>query len=186
MKHILLFFAALFFCCLSSHAQGDIYQGEKGVVSFHSEAPLELISAESHSLRGVINPATKSFAFSVNISTFQGFNSDIQRTHFLENYMEQKRYPQATFSGKIIEDIPFDTPGTYVVRAKGELEIHGIKKERIIKGTLILKKDGAHMQTSFTVPVMDHGISIPKIVKQKIAEQISVEVDIEFDQRPKS
>ncbi len=186
MKHILLLCSVLFFSFLQAHAQDDIYQGEKGVVNFHSEAPLELISAESRSLRGLINPATKSFAFSVNINTFQGFNSDIQRTHFLENYMEHKKYPKAIFIGKIIEDIPFNTPGTYVVRAKGELEIHGIKKERIIKGTLILKKDGAHMQTSFTVPVMDHGISIPKIVKQKIAEQISVMVDIEFDQRIKS
>ena len=185
MKQILLLCAVLLSCILKTHAQ-ELYSGERGVVSFHSEAPLELISAESKSLRGLINPATKSFAFTVNISTFYGFNSDIQRTHFLENYMEHKKYPQATFSGKIIEDIPFHTPGTYTVRAKGELDIHGIKKERIIKGTLTIKQAGAHMETSFTVPVMDHGISIPKIVKQKIAEQISVDIHIEFDQRSKS
>ncbi len=186
MKQILLLYIGILFFTIPGQSQDELYTGDSGIISFHSEAPLELISAESRALRGIINPETKSFAFSVNINTFQGFNSDIQRTHFLENYMEHKRYPQATFTGKIIEDIPFDTPGTYIVRAKGELEIHGIKKERIIKGTITINNDGAHMETSFTVPVMDHGISIPKIVKQKIAEQISVNIDIEFDQRSKS
>ena len=72
------------------------------------------------------------------------------------------------------------------MRAKGELDIHGIRKERIIKGTLIIKNNAAQIQTSFLVPVADHGIAIPKIVKQKIAEQITVAVDIEFAQGPKS
>ncbi|MDQ3015297.1 MAG: YceI family protein [Bacteroidota bacterium] len=167
-------------------AQEDIYISERGAAGFKSEAPLELISAESKFLRGAINPTSKSFAFTISVNSFQGFNSDIQRTHFLENYMEQKKYPEATFSGKIIEDIPFDTPGIYTVRAKGDLEIHGIKKERIIKGTLTIKEHSAHIQTTFSVPVADHGIAIPKIVNQKIAEQISVHVDIEFAQRSKS
>ena len=155
---------------------------EKGTVSISSEAPLEIIKAQSHSLRGVINPTTKAFAFTVNINSFQGFNSDIQRTHFLENYMEQKKYPQATFSGKLIEEIPFNAPGSYPVRAKGELEVHGVRKERIIRGTLVITNGGAFITATFTVPVADHGIAIPKIVKQKIAEEINVSINIEFAQ----
>lgn len=167
-------------------AQGDMYSSERGKVSFISEAPLETIKAESDALRGVIRPASKSFAFSINISTFEGFNSDIQRVHFMENYMEQKKYPTAHFSGKLIEDIPFDVPGTYTVRAKGEFDIHGIKKERIIKGTLTITKDAAQISTTFSVPLADHGIEIPRIVKQKIAEQITVNIDIAFVQGSKS
>jgi hypothetical protein len=161
-------------------AQDQMLVSEHGVASFTSEAPLEIIKAESKGLRGVISPKAKSFAFTVNIESFQGFNSDIQRTHFLENYMEQKRYPTATFVGKIIEDVPFDTPGTYSVRAKGDLEIHGVRKERIIKGTLVIEPGKAHITTNFSVPTADHGIAIPRIVRQKIAEQISVSIDIHF------
>ena len=169
-----------------SHAQEDMYMSEHGSLELKSEAPLEIIECESKSLRGIINPTTKSFAFSVSINSFQGFNSDIQRTHFMENYMEQKKFPQATFTGKIIEDIPFDVPGTYTVRAKGELDIHGIKKERIIKGIITIKNNSAHIQANFSVPVADHGIAIPKIVRQKIADEIAVLVDIEFVQGSKS
>ena len=164
----------------------EVYIGDRGTINLKSEAPLEIIQCESKFLRGVIDPENKSFAFSVSISSFRGFNSDIQRTHFLENYIEQRKYPQATFIGKLIEDIPFNVPGTYSIRAKGELDVHGVRKERIIKGTLIVKNDGAQIQTSFSVPVSDHGIAIPKIVKQKIAEQITVAVDIEFAPGPKS
>ena len=180
MKQVILLSHFLLFITCVCNAQDEHYISERGYASFKSDAPLEIIQAESKSLRGVINPVTKSFAFTININSFQGFNSDIQRTHFLENYMEQKQFPQATFTGKIIEDISFMTPGTYSVRAKGELNIHGIKKERIIRGTLIVKDGAAQLTTSFTVPVADHGIAIPKIVKQKIAEQIAVNIDIDF------
>ncbi len=163
-----------------SQAQQGLLIGEHGKANIKSEAPLELIKAESNTLRGAIDPASKSFAFTIRINSFEGFNSEIQQTHFLENYLEQKKYPQATFKGKFIEDIPFDTPGTYSVRAKGILEIHGIAKERIIRGTLILSEGSARIQTHFLVPVSDHGIIIPKIVMQKIAEEIDVDIDIEF------
>src|SRR5688572_14789128 len=176
------FFLFCFYFTLAawSHAQQGLLIGEQGKASIKSEAPLELIKAESKTLRGAIDPATKSFAFTIRINSFEGFNSEIQQTHFLENYMEHKKYPQATFKGKFIEDIPFDTPGTYSVRAKGNLEIHGVTKERIIRGTLILTENSARVQAHFLVPVADHGIIIPKIVMQKIAEEIDVDIDIEF------
>jgi polyisoprenoid-binding protein YceI len=120
----------------------------------------------------------------MNINSFEGFNSEMQQTHFLENYLEQKKFPKATFTGRLIEDISFDTPGTYMVRAKGNLDIHGISKERIIKGTLVVHQSGGSLNTVFSVPVLDHGISIPRIVRQKIADQIQVSVDIEFAVSP--
>ncbi len=186
MKKIALFFSFIVVyagVCLSQEGR---YISHHGEASFKSEAPLEIIQAESKSLRGVIDPVTKDFAFTLKINSFQGFNSEIQRVHFLENYMEQKTFPVATFTGKLIEDVPFDTPGTYSVRAKGELEIHGVWKERIIRGTITLMPGAAQLTANFLVPLADHGITIPKIVKQKIAEQIAVTINIEFVQGSKS
>ena len=170
----------IFLSVVQGLAQRDIYSSQKGKVSFKSDAPLEIIKAESQALVGVIDPVKKEFSFSLKIVTFHGFNSDIQRVHFLEDYMEDKIYPTASFKGKLIEDVPFDTPGTYEVRAKGDLEIHGIKKERIIKGTITITPGGANLISKFSVPLTDHGITIPKIVKQKIAEQIAVTINIDF------
>lgn len=164
---------------LTNH-DGITWQSEKGTANIKSEAPLEIIKAESHEVRGVIDPVSKSFSFSIQMNSFEGFNSEIQQSHFLENYIEVEKYPKATFKGKLIEDIPFALPGSYSVRAKGNLEIHGVVKERIIRGTLIIRKESARVQSTFYVPLADHGITIPKIVMQKIAEEISVDIDIEF------
>lgn len=185
MRKTIILFSCMLLVGLCS-AQDDMLLSEHGTALFISEAPLEIIQAESGSLRGVINPGTRSFAFTLKINSFDGFNSDIQRTHFLENYMEQRNFPQATFTGKIIEDISFDVPGVYTVRAKGLLNIHGINKERIIKGTLTIKPGSAHITSDFSVPLSDHGIAIPKIVRQKISEEIAVTIDINFAQGSKS
>jgi len=175
------FIAGILFSFYTHIFSQNYWISEHGLVFFESEAPLENIKAQSNKMRGIIRPATKEFACTVDINTFEGFNSEVQQTHFLENYLEWKKYPQATFTGKFIEDIPFDTPGTYSVRAKGDLSVHGASKERIIRGTLVVKKNGMHIESEFSIPVSDHGITIPKIVQQKISDDIQVKVNMDFN-----
>ena len=154
---------------------------ENGKITFKSDAPLEVIQAKSNKLRGVIDTAKQSFAWTVEIKTFEGFNSPLQREHFNENYMESKKYPKASFVGKIIEHIDFQKNGTYTVRAKGKLNIHGVEQERIIKSQLEVKDNKIRVQASFSVPLAEHNITVPKIVYQKIAEEIVVTVDAELN-----
>lgn len=157
-----------------------VFKCENGKVVFKSDAPLEVISAKSAKLRGVIDTAKQTFAWTVEIKTFEGFNSPLQREHFNENYMETKKYPKASFSGKIIEDVDFQKNGTYSVRAKGKLSIHGVEQERIIKSQLEVNGNKLRVQSNFKVPLADHNITIPKVVYQKIAEEIAVTVDAEL------
>lgn len=155
----------------------EIYRCDNGSVHFRSDAPLELIEARSGRLRGVIDPAKQSFAWSVDIKSFEGFNSPLQREHFNENYMESRKFPKATFQGKIIEKIDFQKNGVYTVRAKGKLTIHGVEQERIIKSRLEVRDQKVFVKSAFTVPLADHDIAIPRVVHQKIAEEIAVTVD---------
>ena len=144
-------------------------------MSFTSNAELELITASSDKVQGLIDAQTNEFAFSVDVSSFEGFNSRLQREHFNEKYMESDRFPKARFIGKIIEPIDFSSNRTYQVRAKGELEIHGQKQTRIIKSTITIENGVISIETRFFVPLADHNISIPAIVSQKIATEIEVE-----------
>lgn len=161
-------------------ADDGVFTCENGKVGFKSNAPLEVIQAKSNKLRGAIDTAKQTFAWTVEIKTFEGFNSPLQREHFNENYMESKKYPKASFSGKIIESVDFQKEGTYSVRAKGKLNIHGVEQERIIKSRLEIKGKMIRVQAEFTVPLTDHNITIPKVVYQKIAEEIAVTVDAEL------
>ena len=163
------------FCSISAQLQAQKkFTIQKGKVSFASNAELELIEASSEKVQGVIDPSTNQFAFSIPIQSFQGFNSELQRVHFNEKYMESELYPKATFVGKIIEQVDFSSDGLYDVRAKGDLEIHGQKQNRIIRGKVTIINGVVSLESTFKVPLTDHNISIPKIVNQKIATEIEV------------
>jgi hypothetical protein len=152
------------------------FTSANGQIKFASRAQLELIQANSPNLQGILDPATNKFAFLVNIQSFQGFNSELQRKHFNENYMESEKFTEARFSGKIIEQIDYSQDNTVEVRAKGELDIHGQKQTRIIKGKITIKGNQVIIEAHFTVPLSDHNITIPKIVTQKIATEIEVDI----------
>ena len=166
----------LIFCSIQLQAQKK-YGAANGKVNFVSNAELELIKASSNKLKGVIDPATNQFAFTIPVQSFLGFNSDLQREHFNEKYMESEKYPQMTFTGKIIEQVDFTTNGIYVIRAKGDLEIHGQKQTRIIRSTITIENGVVNIESDFKVPLADHNIAIPRIVNQKIATEIEVHIE---------
>lgn len=173
---ILLTAGLLFYGTTSIFGQESVYVTGNAQIHFESDAPLELISAESDALQGAVDIGNKTFAFTISNSSFKGFNSALQQEHFYENYIETQKYPRSTFQGKIIEDIDPLSSETQEIRAKGILDIHGMKQERIIRSTVLLSGDTMFLQSSFTVPLKDHNIKIPRIVDQKIAEIIEVTV----------
>ena len=161
-------------------AQSVLYIANSSKVSFTSDAPLEMIKATSTSMVGAVKSADRSFAFSVQVKSFEGFNSSLQRTHFNENYLESDKYPKITFEGKIIEDINLGKDGTYNIRGKGKFTIHGVTQERIIPCKLKVENGKLTISSNFTVFLVDHNIKIPAVVNQKIAEEISTTINVEL------
>lgn len=148
----------------------------KGVVDFVSEAPLEIIRAESSKLSGIIDITNQSFAFSVDVASFEGFNAALQKEHFHENYMESKKFPKLTYVGILLDKIDFTRDGVYECRSKGKFIIHGVEKERILKNIITIKNGVVGITTKFNIALVDHKINIPKIVYKKIAEEINISV----------
>ena len=177
----LAFFVAQAFSFLTKPNTGIIYRCSNGNVSFLSDAPLEDITATSNDLKGALDTEGRTFLFSVDVNTFQGFNSGLQEEHFNENYLETSRYPKVTFQGKIVEDIDLTREGTYEVRAKGMLEIHGIRQERIIKGTITVHNERLTVDATFAVLLEDHDIKIPRVVYQKISPEIVITLHAEME-----
>jgi hypothetical protein len=155
-----------------------LYRSNKGEVTFVSEAPLELIKAKSVKLKGLVNPKQNTFAFTVPILSFDGFNSTLQKEHFHENYMETSRYPNAIFKGKIIEGIDFASPGKHNIRAKGIFSMHGVEREKIIRCSVEIDEKDVVVHSEFELLIEDYNIKIPKIVNQKIASVIKVSIDV--------
>ncbi len=161
----------------------NLYYTTNGKVNFQSEAPLEIIKATSNKLAGILNITDKEFSFAVPMKSFEGFNSPLQKIHFNENYIESDKFPDATFKGKIIEDIDFKTPGAYKVRAKGKFSIHGKENPMTIRCDLDITKSEIQVSSLFNVLLKDHNIEIPTIVNQKLSEKIDVTVKFILKQK---
>ncbi len=174
---------ALFCFLISVQLKGNAQKkfiSDKGELSFTSNAKLELINATSKRVIGILDPSNGQFAFLVKVHSFQGFNSSLQQQHFNDKYMESDKYYDATFSGKIIDPVDYAKDGTYEVRAKGSLVIHGKKQERIIPGKMHIANGILTIISDFEVPLADHDIPIPEIVSQKIATTINVKLNVQM------
>jgi len=148
-------------------------------ISLFSKAPLEDIDAVSTKGTSVFNAPNGDLAFSVPIRSFT-FQKSLMQEHFNENYMESDKYPQASFRGKIQEKVDVTKDGTYPVHAVGTLEVHGVKQNRTIPGKITVSNGTVTMSSEFIVMCKDHNITIPKLVFEKIAESIRVQVNANY------
>ena len=154
----------------------DLLQIQKSELKFISKADLETIQAASNKLKGKIIKSTNKFEFVLSIESFMGFNSPLQREHFLENYMEANVFPKATYAGTVIDPVEWDKQGVANFRTKGKLSIHGVTKECVIKVQLINDGELRKFKSEFSVLLKDYNIAIPRLVKQKINEEIKISV----------
>ena len=175
-----MFIVLLISACVRAQT---IYKGG-GKVSFISEAPLETIEAESNILAGIIDKSKMNFAFKLNVSSFDGFNSALQKEHFKEHYLETRKYPDATFLGKIILDNPCKSQCKTKAICKGKFKIHGITQIVSIPVDYEIKNNIIYISGDFKVLLSDYKIKIPRIVQAKISPEILVYVDIEMMKQP--
>mgnify|MGYP000223942498 CR=1 FL=1 len=178
MYKLLFTLLVVLFTNLSATNQSNAILINESSVKFVSDAPLERIEAVSKSLMGAIDTAKKVFSFKIKMSSFKGFNSALQKEHFEENYLEIMEFPYTTFTGKIIGTVDFSKDGDYEVRGKGSFTLHGIPNERIIKCSINVNKGKVIITSDFNVNLKDHNIAIPRLVKQKIADDIAVSLKI--------
>jgi hypothetical protein len=174
-------FIALAACLISLSLMGqNRFLADSGRIHFVSEAPLELIEAETNRFKLIVDTAQAAFAVTMQIEDFKGFNSALQQEHFYENYMETGLFPKATFVGKILSPIQKGSEA-FNLQVKGKLNIHGIEKNRIIEVECRWLENGHLLaQAEFIVPLEDHNIEIPRIVYRKIAEEIQISVSAEL------
>jgi polyisoprenoid-binding protein YceI len=144
-------------------------------INLFSSTPLEDIKAQALNGVSVIIPKTKQVVFQLPIKNFV-FSRSLMQEHFNESYMESDKYPTASFKGNLIENIDFKQDGSYNVNVKGVLNMHGVAKDRTIRGVITVKDGKPSISSSFDVACADHKIKIPSVVFKKIAEVITVTI----------
>jgi len=179
MKKIL----SLLFIALTLSVSAQKFKNTSSKISFLSDAPLEDIYAESKKSTSVFDATNKKIVVVMKPNTFV-FKNPMMQEHFNEDYMESDKFPKATISGDIVGDYDVTKDGSYDVTLKGKLTIHGVEKEREIKGKIIVKNGKVSVEAKFAIKVADHGIKIPSMKVKNIAEVVEVSVNIEYKEIP--
>lgn len=159
--------------------EAQIYMTSAAKVQFFSETPLENIVATNTTVSTLINTTTDSILVRIKNTAFT-FKNGLMQDHFNENYMETTKYPYDSFRGHITPGIDYSKDNVYNVSATGALNIHGVDKPAVIKGTLTVKDGTIHLEAKFVVRTADFNIEIPKLVFEKIAEQIQVSMAADY------
>jgi len=164
-----------------SLAPGKMFT-KNGKVSFFSHTDMEDIKGDNNKVSSILDLKTGKIAIEILVKSFV-FKKALMEEHFNENYMESSKFPKAKFDGKIdnLEDINFTKDGTYKTQVSGNLTIKD--KTNAVKtiGTFTVKGGKLNGKAKFNVAPADYNIIIPSVVKEKIAKQIEITVDLDYE-----
>lgn len=173
MKTILI---VLFFLSMNFYAQQK-YITKTGILTFEASVPsFEEVAAKNNAVTAIINSENGEFAALALVKAFR-FKNALMEEHFNENYAESNQFPKATFKGNIANfssDKISALKTTFAIN--GQLTFHGVTKH-IDKCDVEISKteNGILMEGNFKVSASDFDIDIPKVVRNKISNEILIE-----------
>ena len=177
MKKLFVIIGAVVLSTSSLVAQ-DKYFTKSGKINFVSKAPLENIDARHKSVTCVLDTKTGNMQFAVLMKGFE-FEKALMQEHFNENYVESHKFPKAEFRGQVVnnQEISYTKDGTYPVKVKGTLTMHGETKEVETTGNVVVKSGKLQAGAEFIILLSDYKIEIPKVVKDNISNTVKITVD---------
>jgi len=178
MKRIILL-SVVIFMFLGASAQK--FMTKTGYVGFFSHTPMEDIKGDNNQSASVLDISTGELVFQLLVKSFH-FDRALMEEHFNENYMESDEFPKSTFKGKItnLSSVDFSKPGKYNVTVEGDLYIHDVTNKISVKGELEVLAGGINATSKFNVIPEDYKINIPGVVREKIAKNLEVSVNMKY------
>jgi hypothetical protein len=175
MSKVALLSLLLTLLLVSGYGYGQKYITKNGNIKFEASATsFEEVKAIDDKVSAVLEIVNDDLVVLLYIKDFH-FKSALMEEHFNENYMESEKFPKATFVGKVegfsISDV---TSATKKYNVSGDLTLHGKTKRVSATAAISRSSDGISLVGSFEVKPEDYGITIPKILWNKIAERVSI------------
>ena len=183
MKKIILI-VVLFITATNIQAQTKFFT-KAGKITFDATSPSspDKIYGTNDKATSVIDAASGAMEFALLMKAF-AFDKALMQEHFIENYVESDKFPKAVFKGSItnMKEVNLQKDGSYPIKVKGNLTMHGVTKEVTADGKLTVKGGAIVNGTSkFNVLLSDFNVGIPSLVKDKVAPEAKITVDINYD-----
>jgi len=160
------------------------YFTKTGTIKFYSHTDLEDIKAENRKVVSVLDSKTGALEFSLLMKGFD-FTNDFMETHFNESYVESSKYPKASFKGTVtdIATVDFSKDGSYKVNYKGKLTIKDVTKDITGTAVIVIKGGKVTATSALKIKPSDYNIDIPATAAGKIAQEISVDIVMDYKKK---
>jgi len=156
------------------------YMTRTGYANFVADGIIkDDVAAKTNTVTAVLDPNTGQVQVRIPINSFV-FRKALMQEHFNENYLESHQFPFANFKGQVADwdASMMQKSGIQKIKFIGKLEIHGISKDVVEPGTMELSGGQIRMATDLMITVADYGIKIPTLVRDKIAKEAAVHVEV--------
>jgi polyisoprenoid-binding protein YceI len=170
---------------------------KRDVVSFTSDAPIELIVGNTHDIDGTVtlddsldlNKKPLEATFNVNLASIDT-GIPLRNEHMRDNFLQTKQFPKATFVLKSLQKPVVLKPGVKTrLIATGDFTLHGKTVKKVVPVDVTYFKkcaateakmpgcDLLQINAQFPVAfVKDHGVQRPEIVFQKLSDTVDVKI----------
>jgi len=160
----------------------------KSHVTFVSDAPLETMTGKSAKVTGsvTVDPAditSTTGSFEVPVASLQTGN-ELRNEHLRgDGWLDAKSNPKIHFEiGEIVlgkrASRELKKNKDTDVQVKGTFTAHGISRPVTTNGTVKWSDDLLYIKAKFAIKLEDHQVSVPSIVRLKVANEIAVSVDL--------
>lgn len=182
MKQIILLLA--FLSTASCLPAQDIIFTKTGKIGFDATSPAspEKIAGTNKSVTCVVDTKKGDMQFSLLMKGFE-FERALMQEHFNENYVESSKFPDAKFKGQITNNssVNYAKDGTYPVKVKGTLTMHGVTNNVETDGKLVVAGGKVTASADFNVQLADYKVTIPQLVSDKVSKTAKISVDCQLE-----
>lgn len=164
---------------ISSSSFGQKYFTKTGKINFDATTASspEKIEGVNRTATCVVDTKTGNLQFALLMKGFE-FERALMEEHFNENYVESHKFPKAEFKGAISDNeaVNYSKDGTYTIKVKGKLTMHGETKDVETDGKLVIQNGKITATADFNVLLADFKVSIPGLVADKVAKTAKISV----------
>jgi hypothetical protein len=160
------------------------YYTKNAQISFDatSSSSPERIEGINRSATCVVDVKSGNMQFAALMKGF-AFERALMEEHFNENYVESEKYPKAEFKGEIknSDKVDFTKDGTYSVKVKGKLTMHGVSNDVETDAKIVIQSGKIKATADFNVLLSDYKISIPGLVADKVSKTAKISVSCSLE-----
>lgn len=176
MKNLIVCMLAL---ALALTASAQRYYTKSGKIIFDatSSSSPEKIEGTNRTVTCVMDVQSGAIQFALLMKGFE-FERALMEEHFNENYVESTRFPKAEFKGKLkdIDKVNLTKDGTYTLKVKGDLTMHGQTREVETEAKIQVQGGKISANADFSVTLSDFNVTIPGLVADKVAKVAKIKV----------